>query len=148
MVGVGEEVIVGVAVVGAVEVTEAEVVEVEGLVEVGRVVAAARVAVKVELAGGQVRELRLGAQLVGAEVLELDSSSRIGRRRSRRISYKNGWHSEAAMGEEVAAVTSGARVLVQETSAASRAILRLAASTVARMLFARGLVRRRRCLTG
>ncbi|CAI5470192.1 unnamed protein product [Closterium sp. Yama58-4] len=117
VVGVAAEVavagVVAVEVVGAVEVVvagEVEVaVEVAGMVEALVVAEGAQVAVAVELAGVEARELRLGVQLVEAEVLGMTSSnSRVGRRLSRRSSFVSGWPSVVAPNEEAATNTSGA----------------------------------------
>ncbi|CAI7806344.1 unnamed protein product, partial [Closterium sp. NIES-54] len=82
----------------------------EAVVAALGVAEAARVAVVVELDEVEVRELRLGAQLVEVEVLGVDSSSssRVSSRPSRRCCCVSGWSSEVAPREEVAAPTLGA----------------------------------------
>ncbi|CAI5483676.1 unnamed protein product [Closterium sp. Yama58-4] len=109
---------------------------------------AAWVAVVVEPAGVEVRELRLDTRLVGAEVLGVDSSSsRVGRRPSRRSSYVSGWSNEVVPEEEAAVPTSDARDPTQETWQARpcRCSLLLPPRGC---FFARSLVRRPRCVTG
>ncbi|CAI5950098.1 unnamed protein product [Closterium sp. NIES-65] len=109
-------VVVAVVVAGVVEVAVAGVAEVAaevpGVVEavgLAGLVEGARVAVKVELAGVEFKDLCLVLHLV--EVMRVDSStSHVRRRLSRRSSFVSGLPGATASEEEVAASTSGARV--------------------------------------